>query len=396
MASSALEVADIFRRFGAAYRQAHALTRHLLRAMLAIERCRTPALGGHRYECDQCGAPQILYNSCRNRHCPKCQSLDKQRWLEKQRRQLLPVPYFHVVFTLPAALHDLIWRNQRVLYDLLFVCAKETLLEIAADPRYLGARIGILAVLHTWSQRLTEHPHLHCIIPGGGLSVDRRRWIGTRSPEFFVPVRVLSALFRGKFLHHLQELHRQGKLQFPGKIQPLQSPRAFRELLAPLWEQDWVVYCKPPFGGPAKVLDYLARYTHRVAISNDRLLRLEGDQVFFSYRDSAAGNCIREMALSAEEFIRRFLLHILPDRFVRIRSYGWLASRNRRDLALCRKLLGMGSLQAVPVGQDRESWQEMLQRLTGIDPTRCRLCGQGHLQLRQSLAPERLPARSPP
>ena len=396
MASSGLEVADIFRKFGAAYRQAHALARRYLRAMLAIERCRTPALGGHLYECDQCGAPQVRYNSCRNRHCPKCQSLDKERWLEKRRKQLLPVPYFHVVFTLPAELNELIWRNQQVLYDLLFLCAKETLLEVAADPRYLGARIGILAVLHTWSQLLTEHPHLHCIVPGGGLSRDRRRWIGTRSPEFFLPVRVLGALFRGKFLHHLQVLHREGKLQFHGKIQELASPRAFRELLAPLYTKNWVVYCKPPFGGPAKVLEYLSRYIHRVAISNDRLLRLEGDQVVISYRDSAAGNLIRETVLSAEEFIRRFLLHILPDRFVRIRSYGVLASRNRRDLALSRKLLGLGALEVVPAGQERESWQELLQRLTGIDPTLCQRCGHGHLQLRQVLAPERTPARSPP
>lgn len=396
MASSALEVADISRRFGAAYRQAHALARRFLRVMSAIESCRTAALGGHLYECDHCGAPQILYNSCRNRHCPKCQSLDKERWLEKRRRQLLPVPYFHVVFTLPAALRDLIWRNQRVLYDLLFRCATETLLEIAADPRYLGARLGILAVLHTWNQVLTEHPHLHCIVPGGGLSRDRRRWIGTRSPEFFLPVRVLSALFRGKFLGKLQALHRQGKLQFPGKIQELESPRAFRELLAPLYDQVWVVYCKPPFDGPVKMLEYLARYIHRVAISNDRLLRLEGDRVVFSYRDSAAGHRLREMVLPAEEFIRRFLLHVLPERFVRIRSYGFLAARNHRDLALCRQLLGLGSLEVVPADAPRESWQELFQRLTGIDPTLCRVCGQGHLQLREAVAAQHCAARSPP
>ncbi|HEU4681737.1 MAG TPA: transposase [Gemmatimonadales bacterium] len=251
------------------------------------------------------GTGGSTYNSCRNRHGPKFQSLDKERWLQKRRRQLLPVPYFHVVFTLPAALHELIWRNQRVLYDLLFRCAKETLLEIAADPRYLGARIGILAVLHTWNQVMSEHPHLHCIVPGGGLSMDRRRWIGTRSPEFFLPVRVLSALFRGKFLCQLQALHRQGKFQFPGKIRELESSRAFRELLAPLYDQNWVVYCKPPFGGPAKVLEYLARYIHRVAISNDRLLRLEGDRVVFSYRDSAAGNRSRKRCLPPTRRLHR-------------------------------------------------------------------------------------------
>ena len=397
MASSALEVADIFRRFGVAYRQAHALPRPHLRAMSAIESCRTAALGGHLYECDQCGAPQILYNSCRNRHCPKCQSLDKERWLQKRSQELLPVPYFHVVFTLPAELNALIWRNQRLLYDLLFRCASETLLEIAADRQHLWARIGFLAVLHTWSQQLTAHPHLHCIVPGGGLSVDRRRWIGSPSPEFFLPVRVLSALFQGKYLHQVRTLHRQGKLQFPGTIRELESPRAFRELLDPLFAKNWVVYCKPPFGGPKKVLEYLSRYTHRVAISNDRLLRLEEDRVAFSYRDRAEEDDRREMELPAEEFIRRFLLHILPDHFVRIRSYGLLAPRNRsRDLALCRKLLGAGPPTAEPARPDRESWQELLQRLTGVDATLCRECRQGHLQPRQALAPERPPARSPP
>jgi len=397
MASSGLEVAHIFRQFGAEYRQQHALPRHHLRAMGAIENCRTAALGGHLYECDQCGAPQILYNSCRNRHCPKCQSLDKERWLERRGQELLPVPYFHVVFTLPAELNDLIWRNQRVLYDLLFRCAKETLLEIAADPQHLGARIGFLAVLHTWSQQLTEHPHLHCIVPGGGLSVDRRRWIGSPSPDFFLPVRVLSALFRGKYLHQLRALHRDGKLQFPGKIQELESPRAFRERLDPLFAKSWVVYCKPPFGGPKKVLEYLSRYTHRVAISNDRLLRLEGDRVVFSYRDWTEEYRTREMELSAAEFIRRFLLHILPDRFVRIRSYGLLAPRNRsRDLGLSRRLLGVGSQETAPASPGSESWRELLQRLTGVDPTLCRQCQHGHLQLRQTVAPERMPARSPP
>jgi hypothetical protein len=242
-----------------------------------------------------------------------------------------------------------------------------------------------------------EHPHLHCIVPGGGLSLDRRRWIGSPSPEFFLPVRVLSALFRGKVLHRLRFLHRQGELQFPGKIQELESARAFRELIDPLFGKKWVVYCKPPFGGPKKVLEYLSRYTHRVAISNERLLRLEGDRVTLSYRDSAAENRTRELELSAEEFIRRFLLHILPDRFVRIRSYGLLAPGNRRrDLTLSRRLLGMGSPKTKQAGQDRESWSELFQRLTGIDPTLCRRCQQGHLQRRQSLTAERLPARSPP
>jgi hypothetical protein len=363
--------------------------------MSAIESCRTAALGGHLYECDQCGAPQILYNSCRNRHCPKCQSLEKERWLEKRCEDLLPVPYFHLVFTLPCELNDLIWRNQRVLYDLLFHSASETLLEIAADPQHLGARIGFLAVLHTWNQQLTEHPHIHCIVPGGGLSVDRRRWIGSR-PDFFLPVRVLSALFRGKFIHQLRSLHQAGELQFPGKIRDLASPRAFRELLDGLFAKDWVVYCKPPFGGPQQVLEYLSRYTHRVAISNDRLVRMDNEQVVFRYRDRAHGDRLREMTLPGEEFVRRFLLHVLPDRFVRIRSYGLLSTRSRgRDLARCRHLLGVESSQE-PAREERESWSELLERLTGIDPTLCPACRQGHVRLRRELPAEHRPARAPP
>jgi putative transposase/transposase-like zinc-binding protein len=397
MASSALEVAHIFRRFGPAYRQKHPLPRHHLRAMRAIESCRTAALGGHLYECDRCGAPQIVYNSCRNRHCPKCQTLEQERWLERRREELLPVPYFHVVFTLPAALNDLVWRNQRRLYDLLFACASETLLEIAADPQHLGARIGFLALLHTWSQQMTEHPHLHCIVPGGGLSVDRRRWLGSR-PDFFLPVRVLSARFRRKFLGQLRALHAAGQLQFPGKIRDLESPKAFRELLDGLGAKDWVVYCKPPFGGPRQVLEYLSRYTHRVAISNERLVRLEGEQVVFRYRDRAHGDCLREMTLPVEEFLRRFLLHILPERFVRIRSYGLLATRNRgRDLALCRQLLGV----AKPAEEsrreaERESWSELLKRLTGRDPALCPECRQGRLLLCREVAAEGLVPRAPP
>jgi hypothetical protein len=402
MASSGLEVADIFRRFGPAYRQEHALPRPHRRVMQAIESCRTAALGGHLYECDQCGAPQILYNSCRNRHCPKCQGLDQERWLEKRREELLPVPYFHSVFTLPAELNDLIWRNQRVLYDLLFTSASETLLEIAADPQHLGARIGFHALLHTWNQQMSEHPHLHCIVPGGGLSVDRRRWVGSR-PDFFLPVRVLAALFRGKFLHRLQALHAAGELQFPGKIRDLASPRVFRELLDGLFAKSWVVYCKPPFGGPRQVLEYLSRYTHRVAISNDRLVRMDEEEVVLRYRDRADGDRLREMTLSGEEFVRRFLLHVLPDRFVRIRSYGWLATRNRsRDLALCRKLLGVGTPapesapESTPSPEEGESWSELLQRLTGHDPLLCPECGQGRLVLRCELAGERQSARAPP
>ena len=394
MGTSGLEVAHIVDRFGPAYREDHRLPERHLRALWAIENCRTATLGGHLSQCDGCDYEQVRYNSCRNRHCPKCQSLDKERWLEKRSQELLPVPYFHLVFTLPAELNALVLRNQQVLYDLLFATASQTLLEIAADPKHLGAQIGVLAVLHTWNQQLTEHPHLHCIVPGGGLSPDRRRWVSSR-PDFFLPVRVLSRLFRGKFLHRLRALYAAGELAFPGQIAELAQRQSFDDLIAQLFCKEWVVYSKPPFSGPEHALRYLARYVHRVAISNDRLVRLEGDQVTFSYRDRAHGDRYREMTVSGEEFLRRFLLHILPDHFVRIRSYGLLASRNREtNLALCRELLGA---ERPPARPPQATWSELLQRLTGVDPLLCPQCRQGHLRTIGEVAPQRgVAARAPP
>jgi Putative transposase/Transposase zinc-binding domain len=397
-ASGTLEVAEIFRRYGAEFRRRHLgeLTRAQRRAMSAIETCRTAALGGHVWECDHCQARKISYNSCRNRHCPKCQSLDKERWLQKRCAELLPVPYFHIVFTLPHELQAFALANPRWLYETLFRCASETLLEIAANPKHLGAKIGALAVLHTWSQTLTLHPHLHCIVPGGGLSVNGPWWVWSRK-RFFLPVRVLARLFRGKFLAALKAAYQTGEFKLEGPLAPYQNLDAFTALLAALYKKPWVVYSKPPFGGPRQVLQYLARYTHRVAITNQRLLRLEGDEVVFTFKDYARGGQIREMSLPVEEFIRRFLLHILPERFVRIRSYGLLANRHRqRNLALCRKLLRPG--QPVPIPSPEPSWCELLRHLTGIDPTLCPECGQGHLQRIETLEPlrSRWPMARPP
>jgi hypothetical protein len=371
MASSGLEVAHIFRLYGEDYRQTHRLSRPQLRAMRAIEICRTAALGGHVDECDQCGARKISYNSCRNRHCPKCQSLDKERWLEKRCSELLPAPYFHVVFTVPQELNPLALANPRWFYDLLFDSASKTLLEIAADPKHLGARIGALAVLHTWGQTLELHPHLHCIVPGGGVSLDGQRWVSSR-PDYFLPVQVLARLFRGKFLAGVKAAFQAGQLRLP---EALQGPASFQVLIDRLYGKAWVVYSKPPFGSPEQVLAYLARYTHRVAISNSRLVRLENGRVSFTYKDYTQGGRVREMTLPVPEFIRRFLLHVLPESFVRIRYYGLLANRNRqRTLARCRELLAAAT-PAESEASFLEGWQARWARLTGTDPTLCPYCG---------------------
>lgn len=395
-APSNLEVAHIFRLYGEEYRQEHRLSRPQLRAMRAIEICRTAALGGHVDECEQCGARTISYNSCRNRHCPKCQSLDKERWLEQRRGELLPVPYFHVVFTVPHELNPLALVNPKWFYDLLFASASQTLLEIAADPKHLGGRIGVLAVLHTWSQTLELHPHLHCIVPGGGLSLDGQRWVPTSRPDYFLPVQVLAALFRGKFLAGVKAAHKAGQLILPDS---LQDPASFQALLDRLYPKTWVVYSKPPFGSPEQVLAYLARYTHRVAISNPRLVRLDDDRVTFAYKDYSQGGRAREMTLPAEEFIRRFLLHVLPESFVRIRYFGLLSNRHRkRNLARCRELLAGELLAEMETTAAPEDWRARLMRLTGRDPTVCPVCGQGHLRRIEELpvAPFGLPGRSPP
>jgi hypothetical protein len=381
-----LEVADIFRAFGLAYREAHEMPLRHLRAMRAIEVCRTAELGGHLDQCDHCGTVRISYNSCRNRHCPKCQCLEKERWLEAREKDLLPTPYFHVVFTLPEGLRPLALRNQKVVYSLLFKSVSETLTELARDSKHLGAEIGFMAILHTWSQTLIHHPHLHCLVTGGGLSLDGKRWLRSKK-DFFIPVKVLSCLFRGKFLDGLKKEYEAGELRFPGQIKELKEASAFKRFLTNLYHQEWVVYCRPPLKNPQKVIDYLGRYTHRVALSNDRLVKLEGNEVTFRWRDSADNNKIKLLTLEALEFIRRFLLHVLPSQFVKIRYYGILSHRSRKGKLLrCKKLLGV----LIPEGSKevlKETWQDLLTRITGIDPRVCPYCGKGKMIQRETLPP---------
>ena len=342
---TSFEVADIFRAAGPGYRIAHAghLSLHQLKVMSAIEHCRTAALGGHVEACEDCGYWQIAYNSCRNRHCPKCQGAAARTWLAEREADLLPVGYFHVVFTLPAEVADIAFQNKALVYDLLFRAASETMLTIAADPKHLGARIGITAVLHTWGSAMTHHPHVHMIVPGGGIALDGSRWISTR-PAFLLPVRVLGTLFRRLFLNRLIALHDTDRLTFFGGMLHLAERRAFLRHLAPVRKKRWVVYAKPPFAGPEAVLAYLSRYTHRVAISNSRLIRFDEAGVTFRYKDYRRNGPDRQqiMTLGADEFIRRFLLHILPRGFHRIRHYGLLAGSSRKDsLALARRLLAV-------------------------------------------------------
>ena len=373
-----VELAELVRTHGAAYRQAHRLTRGQHRALRAIAACRTAALGGHTETCDVCGATRIAYNSCRNRHCPKCQTLAKERWLAARQAELLPVEYFHVVFTLPHTLNPLAQGNPRVCYALLFQAARETLAAFGDDPRHLGGEVGGLAILHTWGQTLEQHLHLHCLVLGGALARDRSRWLPAK-PGFLFPVRALARVFRGKYLAGLRAAFDRQTLRFAGSVAGLAEPAAFAAFLACCRTTDWVVYAKPPFAGPAQVLEYLGRYTHRVAISNDRLLSVDGGQVRFRWKDYAHGNRMKIMTLSAEEFLRRFLLHILPDRFVRIRHFGFLANRGRRaKLARCRQLL---AVPPAPPPDPPEPVAALVQRLTGVDSTRCPACRAGRLRI---------------
>jgi hypothetical protein len=343
-------VADIIRQHGDRFIETHGpwLTSQHRRVLRALARCRTAALGGHLDRCVRCDHRAISYNSCRNRHCPKCLTHARDQWLAERQQELLPVGYHHVVFTLP---HDLSWlalQNKQVIYDLLFRASAATLLEIAADPKHLGAVIGFLSVLHTWGQNLLHHPHVHCVIPVGGLAPDRAHWVRPRHP-FFLPVKVLSRVFRGKFVAGLKRAFRLGRFSLPGRLAHLAEPMAFRAFLRRLFRHDWVVYAKPPFGGPTHVLHYLARYTHRVAISNHRIVNVADDQVTFRWKDYAHGSTSRTMTVSANEFLRRFFLHVLPKGFVRIRFFGFLASRRRaHDLPRCRQALTSSQALATP------------------------------------------------
>jgi Putative transposase/Transposase zinc-binding domain len=354
MSRPSLEVADIFRGHGPAWRRANAghVSLGQLKVMSAIESCRTAALGGHVARCEECAHSQISYNSCRNRHCPKCQSAAAKDWLAAREDDLLPVPYYHVVFTLPAAIADIAYQNKAVIYDILFKVSAQTMLTIAADPKHLGARVGITSVLHTWGSAMTHHPHVHMIVPGGGISLDGERWVGCRK-GFFLPVRVLSRLFRRLFLEKLIVAHKAGHLKFFGDHAALADAKAFAAYLAPPRRAEWVVYAKRPFGGPQAVLAYLSRYTHRVAIANSRLIACDRTRVTFRWKDYRADgrDCQKLMTLSTGEFIRRFLIHVLPHGFHRIRHYGLLASGTRADnIARARELLAVSNSKAEPTG----------------------------------------------
>jgi len=376
--SCGIEVADIFRQHGTPYRESHKLTRNDWRVMHAIEVCRTSVLGGHRDKCDNCGHLEISYNSCRNRHCPKCQTLKKERWIEARGEDLLPIQYFHVVFTIPSELNHLVSMNRKVMYDLLFRSVSETLMELAYDQKHLGARIGAIGILHTWGQNLMEHPHVHCIVTGGGLSSDGSRWVSSKR-RFFIHVKVMSEVFRGKFLHHLKHCFKRSALVFPGSISHLKEPGNFEAFRKRFYDKKWVVYCKPPFGGPKGVLQYLGRYTHRIAISNNRILANRDGNVSFLWRDYADDSRKKTMTLKADEFIRRFLLHVLPERYVRIRHFGLLANRSRKDnIAACRKIIG-GGKTATKENTSQETWQEQLFRICGIDVAACPVCQKGRM-----------------
>jgi hypothetical protein len=379
MSRPALEVADILRRHGPAYRLEHhgSLSYQQLRVMRAIEVCRTSTLGGHVEQCDRCGHVRISYNSCRNRHCPKCQSLTQEKWLADRQADLLPVEYFHIVFSIPAQLAVLAYQNKTVVYGLLFRAVADTLRQIAADPQRLGVKIGFLAVLHSWGQTLEHHPHIHCVVPGGGIALDGQRWIYCRR-GFFLPVRVLSSRFRRVFLEQLHELYRAGKLKFFSQLSELSNPAEWKRFWLEQRRRKWVVYAKRPFGGPQQVLDYLGRYTHRVAISNNRLLELNDSQVTFRWKDYRDHNRLKNMTLTSDEFIRRFLLHVLPKGFQRIRQYGFLSNSSRAGmLARCRALL------AVPAGDAFhvvfKDWKTHYQGVTGESLDCCPLCRQGRM-----------------
>ena len=387
MQRPSFEVADVIREAGPTFtpRNRRWLTWLHVKVLVAILRCRTALLGGHVDACSRCGHQAIGYNSCRNRHCPRCQTRARDRWIQARSRDLLPVSYAHVVFTIHHALTPLALQNKGAVYGLLLRASADTLLEIARDPGHLGADIGFFSVLHTWNQQLLLHPHVHCVVPAGGLSLDHRRWIAT-SPRFFLPVKVLAEVFRGKFTEGLRELYKARQLVLEGVLAPLRNPRTFAELLRTAHQKDWVVYAKRPFGGAEHVVHYLARYTHRVAISSHRLLSLEDHSVTFRWRDSRHYNKQRQMTLSVHEFLRRFLLHVLPIGFVRIRYFGFFAHRKRKELLpLCVRLLGDSKPQVsspVPAVAERPLWT-------------CPVCG-GPMQVIERLTPLQIRLRASP
>ena len=402
MSHPGLEIGDIARRYGPEFRARFgpSLSPAQRRVLDALAACRTATLGGHVEACDHCGYRRIAYNACRDRHCPKCQGSSSAQWMQARADELLPVPYFHVVFTLPETIAPLALQNPRRVYGLLFAAAARTLLEVAADPRHLGARIGFLAVLHTWGQNLMHHPHLHCVVAGGGIAPDGTCWVdcrrGAKSRKpFFLPVRVLSRVFRGKFLHGLRAAYDRGELAFHGRLAPLAHPVAFASRIQAAFRTDWVVYAKRPFGSPEQVLKYLARYTHRVAISNRRILAVQDGQVTFAYKDYRDRSRSKTMTLSAVEFLRRFLLHVLPSGFVRIRHYGFLANRDRcQNLVRCRQLLGVRPTEADEYAPPSPPPLDPPTLPFDERGRRCPACAQGHMMVVDILP--RLTATAPP
>lgn len=375
-----IEVQDIFRLYGDDYRRQHGKTmspqQH--KVMRHIESCRTAALGGHIDRCDECGHERISYNSCRDRHCPKCQFLKKEKWLEDRLNDFLPVGYFHVVFTIPDSLNSIFLNNQKIMYDIFFRSVSETLKKLSVDKKHIGALIGFIAVLHTWGQNLSYHPHVHCIVTGGGLSGDRGKWLYAKN-DFLFPVKVMGKLFRGKFLSYLKKVYLRGTIKNAGE------KKNFASLLDGLYKLNWVVYAKPPFKKPETVFEYLARYTHRIAISNHRIIKIENNKVYFHWRDYSDGNKKKIMALDAHEFIRRFLLHVLPKKFVKIRHFGLFGNRNRRALLdSCREALRVNQRNHEAAV---EQWKQTLLRLTGFDIDKCPCCGKGKMALIHEITP---------
>jgi len=419
-----LEVADIFRMHGEQYRNAKSISHEQSAVMRHIEQCRTETLGGHIDKCDTCGHTQTSYNSCRDRHCPKCQRLKKAEWLEAQMGRLLPVHYFHAVFTIPAQLNPLVICNRAKLYSILFKASAQTLQELAGDSKYIGGQAGFTSVLHTWGQKMLLHPHVHCIVTGGGYDNENDKWISTRE-NYFLPVKVMSRLFRGKFIDELTQAYENKELSLAGNCERLNKKKEFKKLKKLLWQKEWVVYCKRPFGGPEHVFEYLGRYTHRVAISNGRLTEMSDGKVTFGYKDYSDASKWKAMTIEADEFIRRFLLHVLPKRFTRIRHYGIMAPCNvKTKLERCRELLGAQSAKQneeaerlkhldklreesvgnLPEGmtceiaaafglvkvevERKKTWRERLMELTGIDPCKCPVCGAGQMVRIATIEPE--------
>ena len=383
--SSLQEIIEIH---GENYIRNNKLPANVLRALYSIQYCKTSSLGGHIYECNECGETTIAYNSCRNRHCPKCQAYAKELWIYERSKSLLPTHYFHIVFTIPEQLNSLVLFNQKELYSILFTSVSETLLELAKDKKYLGAEIGFTSILHTWGQNLMNHPHIHCIVPGGGLSLDKAKWIKSKK-KFFIPVKVLSRKFRGKFLYYLNTLYLNNKLTFPKSISELGSRNIFNEFKDSLYKKEWIVYSKAPFSSAEYVLQYLGRYTHRVAISDNRIIKVDKNNVSFKWRDYKDNNKQKVMTLKAKEFIRRFTMHILPDRFVKIRHYGILGNRNKQlKFKRCLEIF-----RVKPIDDEKLSSAELFFKLTGIKIGMCKICEKGNLIEKGIIMPQ---SYSPP